>query len=211
MPILVRKDESVLFVHIPKCGGSSFVKAMIKRGWRELFSIRGIHANLLKFMRCSPQHLHAEHLNQLVRPEAFDHIITLVRDPLARLRSEYCWQTIQDMTNLSPESWIRHVFSEYGKDPFVYDNHIRPQHEFLLGENKFLKLEEDGVHQALKSVSSDGKEMDCASSATEASSGIEKVKVTKKTAEILESFTSAKDQIADFYRKDYELLGYPTP
>jgi len=125
MPILVRKEKSVLFVHIPKCGGSSFVQAMSKRGWRELLSIRGIDANLLKFMRCSPQHLHAEILHRLVRSDVFDSIVTLVREPLARLRPEYCWQKFQGMTDLDPVQWIDHAFDEFSKDPFVYDNHIR--------------------------------------------------------------------------------------
>ena len=202
MPILVRKEKSVLFVHIPKCGGSSFLKAMNHRGWKELLSIRGLHANQLRFLRCSPQHLHAELLNQLIKPEAFDHIVTLVREPLSRLRSEYCWQKNQGMTDLQPDQWIEKTFAAFEKNPFLDDNHIRPQSDFLLNTDQPFKLEEDGVHKALEAVSSitDGNV-----------SAIEKVKSTQKSPAILEAFEVAKHCIYEFYKRDYELLKYPYP
>jgi hypothetical protein len=202
MPILVRKEKSVLFVHIPKCGGSSFLKEMNQRGWLELLSIRGLHAHQLKFMRCSPQHLHADLLYQLINPEAFDHIITLVREPLARFMSEYCWQKIQGMTNLQPKQWIEHTIAAFKKNPFVDDNHIRPQSEFILSDAQIYKLEEDGVDKALEAVSpvAEGLYPD-----------VEKLKSTTKSPTVLEAFEEAKNRICEFYAKDYELLGYAFP
>ena len=202
MPILVRNEKSVLFVHIPKCGGSSFLKAMNQRRWLELLSIRGLHANQLKFMRCSPQHLHAELLHQLIKPEAFDHIVTLVREPMSRLISEYSWQKVQGMTDLQPEQWIEQTFSEFQKDPFLDDNHIRPQSDFILDPTKIYKLEEDGVHRALETVSP----------ATEGEyPPIEKLKSIRKSTAILEAFEIAKNRICEFYANDYEVLGYSFP
>ncbi len=200
MPILVRKEKSVLFVHIPKCGGSSFLKAMNQRGWLELLSIRGLHANQLKFMRCSPQHLHADLLNQLIKPQAFDHIVTLVREPKSRLISEYCWQKIQGMTALQPEKWIEQTFTEFQKDRFLDDNHIRPQSDFVLSSTQIFKLEEDGIRKALEAVTPEIEGNYPA---------IEKLKSTQKSPTILEAFEIAKDRIFEFYAKDYELLGYP--
>ena len=57
---------------------------MAENGCRELLSIRGIHEKQLRFMRCLPQHMHAELLDKIVDTEKFDKIITLVREPCSR-------------------------------------------------------------------------------------------------------------------------------
>lgn len=208
MPIMIREDASVLFIHIPKCGGSSFEQHMVNRGWRELLSIRGINANNLKFMRCSLQHLHAELLHRVVRPELFDSIVALVREPVSRLKSEYAWQRKQGITDLNPEEWIEHVFSEFRKDPFVYDNHIRPQHEFLIDKGQVFKLEEDGVNQALNSVSPTRKKNSIFGSFRNRVQDIW-LKQTRKSLDVHEAFAKQSTQIQDFYAHDYKVLGYP--
>ncbi|PID77346.1 MAG: hypothetical protein CSB24_02025 [Deltaproteobacteria bacterium] len=210
MPILLRDGMAVLFVHIPKCGGSSFLRGMANRGWREFLSIRGMAADQLGFMHCSPQHMHAEMLKQIVCPKRFDRIVTLVREPFFRLMSEYAWQQKQGITTLAPGIWIEHTLSEFSRNPFVCDNHIRPQNEFLLDNSLIFKLEDDGVNQALDTVSPLVKNgMALFFSVLKVSA--KKCKQTKKSRQIMADFTSKQEQICDFYREDYERLGYPTP
>ena len=35
MPIYTKKNESILFIHIPKCGGSSFSDFLIRNKYEE--------------------------------------------------------------------------------------------------------------------------------------------------------------------------------
>lgn len=209
MPVMIKGDETVLFVHIPKTGGSSFIQSMVDRGWREELSIRGLHPGRLHFMYCSPQHMHAELLLRLVRPEAFDHIVTLVRDPLARLQSEYAWQRRQEMTDLDPEVWINYVLTEFWNNPFIYDNHIRPQHEFLIEGSKVFKLEDDGVGRAVGFLSPGSPKRTIIDRLLKRENAKDlKLKATVKLPYVNQAFERKISQIQDFYAKDYEVLGY---
>lgn len=208
MPIMTMNDKAILFVHIPKCGGSSFERQMNQRGWREHLSVRGISADKLSFLKCSPQHLHAELLLTLVNPAGFDDIVTLVREPLARLRSEYTWQLFQGMTSLKPEDWIEHVFDSYGANNFIYDNHIRPQCEFLIEGSRLFKLEQQGVDKAVASVAGNKVEGRKNILKQFLSKNNKVAKATVKSDEVLQAFENRKNQIYEFYDKDYKELGY---
>lgn len=208
MPIMVKDNKSVLFIHVPKCGGSSFEKLMQKRGWKELLSIRGVNAKNLNFMHCSPQHMHAEYLSLMVRPGCFDHIIAFVREPVERLKSEYAWQLSQSITSLSPSEWIDHVFHEYKKNPFIYDNHIRPQHEFILEGAQVYKLEDEGITPVLDAISPKQKKGNLISRWL-TKEKVKQLKKTVKTSSIHEAFEKKASMIKEFYAKDYESFGYP--
>jgi hypothetical protein len=209
MPIMLKGDTSVLFIHIPKCGGSTFERCMADRGWQEFLSIRGVNAKNLRFMHCTPQHMHVELLSSIVRPEYFDKIVTLVREPSSRLKSEYAWQRAQSITNLAPAVWIEHAFSAFKQDPFVYDNHIRPQNEFILNESLIYKLEQDGINQALNAVSPIQIKRNLFKKIFRGNE-VKQLKKTIKPIEIHEAFDKKLSQIQDFYGKDYEVIGYET-
>ncbi|NVJ64559.1 MAG: sulfotransferase family 2 domain-containing protein [Flavobacteriaceae bacterium] len=201
-------DKAILFVHIPKCGGSSFERQMNQRGWREYFSVRGISADKLSYLKCSPQHLHAELLLTLVNPVEFDDIVTLVREPLARLRSEYTWQLFQGITTMKPKDWIEHVFDSYAANNFMYDNHIRPQCEFLIKGSRLFKLEEQGVDKAVSLVAGT-KVLGRKNLLRQLLFKSNKIaKATSKSEAVIHAFESKKNQIYEFYEKDYEALGY---
>lgn len=210
MPVLIRGNEAVLFIHIPKCGGSSFEEHMKERGWRELLSIRGVHTSQLNFMYCSPQHMHAELLSKIVRLDMFDSIVTIVRDPLRRLMSEYSWQLEQKITSLCPDQWIKYTFEKYSSDPFIFDNHIRPQSEFILDSSLIFKLEENGVNKAINMISPKFKKLKLTSNFFSKNHTLKKLKATNKSIEVIESFDKHRQLIYDFYQKDYKLLGYQT-
>ena len=211
MPVMVKDKSSILFVHIPKCGGSSLEQNMAEHGWQEILSVRGINAKQLKFLRCSSQHMHAELLNEVVRLESFDKVITLVREPLSRLKSEYAFQLSQEITDLQPEEWIEHVFDEFSKDPFAYDNHIRPQNEFLTEQSLVFKLENDGVNKALETIYSSfpsRKQLKYKLKSCLQLKKNKKLKETVKTSTINDAFNRQSNVIYEFYGKDYTVLDY---
>jgi len=93
VPVFVKDDVSVLFVHVPKTGGSAVEDAFADAGWdTHLLDRTSARHPSRRFRRCSPQHLHAEMLEQLVRLERIDLVLVVVREPLARFRSEYLWR-----------------------------------------------------------------------------------------------------------------------
>lgn len=199
MPVMIKNNQSVLFVHIPKCGGSSFEKIMSTLGWKELLSIRGLPLNKLNFINCTPQHMHKELLSQIIKPQSFDQITTIVRNPYNRLLSEYAWQTHQKITRLPAKDWIDHVFNEYEKNKFSYDNHIRPQSEFIFEDSKIFKLEENGILNAIMNVNPGIDPKDIPNKSE---------KRTKKNEETLIDFEDNKKTIIAFYKQDYKKLNY---
>ena len=150
MPVFAKKDKSILFIHVPKAGGSSIEKLATQLGWSEIFSIRGKSLNDIHYCKASLQHLHAAVLQEIFHFSEFDSIFTIVRHPFARMKSEYYWQVTQKLTNHRVSEWIELAFSRFQEDPFVYDNHIRPQVEFVPPYDyaNVFKVEEDGVNHS---------------------------------------------------------------
>jgi hypothetical protein len=204
---MVKDKESVLFIHVPKCGGSSFEHRLASRGWKEFLSIRGVHADDLNFMRCSPQHFHANLLLSIVNPGEFDNVVIIVRDPVNRLKSEYCWQVHQRITELSASAWIDNTMREYEENNYLYDNHIRPQSEFLVDGAHIFKLEENGVDDAIALVANEkGKKLSLLGRMEYFKK--DKLKRTLKNNDINEAFEIKEDNIKSFYKQDYITFNY---
>jgi len=209
MPVFTKKQDAILFVHIPKCAGSSFERAMKANGWKEYFSIRGIALPDLEWSKVSPQHFHAELLESCLEPEKFSAIVTIVRNPFKRLVSEYFWQLKQKVTNLDPDSWLDSVYSQYEKNQLVYDNHIRPQTEFILPGTEVFKLEEDGVANAIAFI--EKRYPGNAFSLQRLKDKLLFNKQEKKSdynESLVQEFESRKTEIKKFYKVDYDRFGY---
>lgn len=145
MPIFRRDDKNILFVHAPKTGGTSVERAFADSNYKTLYRdprVGPASANQLR--RCSPQHMHASTLQQLLRVDRFDVVFMLVRDPVARFRSEYAMQNSQDLSTdaHAVDRWADEAFRAYAQDSFVFDNHLRPQSEFYLPGCLVYRLEE---------------------------------------------------------------------
>lgn len=154
MPVFVRDDRRVLFVHVPKTGGSAVEDAFRDDGWDVHFLDRTSRRHpAQQLRRCSPQHMHAALLEQTLRLDRVDLGFTVVREPLARFRSEYLWRHREDpqLEAAEVERWGRRVLERYAQDPFVRDNHIRPQSEFVLPNTRVHRYE-DGLQAAVDDV-----------------------------------------------------------
>lgn len=156
MPVFTKGEKSVLFVHVPKTGGTSIEQLFLSAGWsrRHFLSKRANAADRQHYelLRCPPQHMAADQLQQMFRIERFDAIFMLSRDPISRLRSEYAMRRM-DMADSEPsksdvDKWADRQFKQYLGNKYILDNHMRPQVDFLVPGSRVYKLE-DGLESAI--------------------------------------------------------------
>jgi len=141
MPIfrLEEHELRILFVHIPKNGGGSVEHFFRAHGFNvDLFSI---DPSFISCFKCSPQHMHASMLSSLLNLENFDYIFTIFRNPLDRVLSEYKWRIQHPWSGHGFDSWYLKVRSERRRNPYLFDNHLRPQIEFLLPKIKIFAFD----------------------------------------------------------------------
>lgn len=209
MPIFVRDGRSVLFVHVPKTGGTSIERLFLRAGWEmHLRALRRTDPELFPLLRCAPQHYHAAMLDELLDLERLDLAFMVTRDPLARLRSEYVMRNSADLKvdEGSVERWTRRVLSEYQGDPFLLDNHLRPQHEFQLPGATTYRLE-DGLNAVVADLNTT---YDLGLDTTVPHS-FRSTRRTGVSSTAVEVSPAAASLITDFYRNDFERFGYEPP
>ncbi|MBO9357378.1 hypothetical protein GG851_25570 [Bordetella petrii] len=151
MPFIEHNGRRVLFIHIPKAGGTSVEAWMKTIAPLRLFSM-GIPA----ISRCTPQHYRAQDIRNLLGEGYFDYIFTIVRNPYERIESEYrmraqlakesFWKGLPDF---SP--WLEMHLEQQKRDKFVLDNHLRPQWEFVSNDVEVFHMEE-GLEAPLAKV-----------------------------------------------------------
>ena len=210
MPVFTKRECNILFIHIPKCAGSTVEKISAKLGWSESFSVRGKRLSDIKYYKASLQHLHAKALMTIFDPNYFDATFTIVRNPYARLKSEYYWQKYKGITEKPAPLWIEETLKLYKTNNYLYDNHIRPQHEFLIDSAEIFKLEEDGIEKAKKLLERHDKKIATLSLKNLKSkfSQNKKEKEMQKNMTVEEQFIKHYRIIRDFYGKDYEKFSY---
>lgn len=154
MPFYQLNGRNLLFIHVPKTGGKS-VEAYLKdlSGGQALF-----HPKKQDFFPCSPQHMHAEPLELLFGNRFFDHAFMVVRNPYRRFVSEYHWRVTRKEGDLSFAEWAHATLDAFAQNPYVLDNHLRPQVEFKMKRAAVHRLEdslEKAVHEAVQAMGID--------------------------------------------------------
>jgi len=209
MPTFVKDDRALLFVHVPKTGGTT-VESMLKdAGWSMGFwsRLQDEPKGQTRLRTCSPQHYHAALLRQVVRIARFDHIAVIVRHPEARFRSEFAWahrnkpEVAGDEKTV--EEWARRVTTNYAKDHFLRDNHIRPQAEFVLPGSAVFKFE-DGLADVIAKMNANWDLGLAATVPHEKNSGT-KGAISSRDV-VLNDATRAL--VREFYAADFEAFGY---
>lgn len=162
MPSLTLDDRLIWFAHCPKAGGTSVEQAMVARwgdrvghlhwGWDRWWHGGG-------WRRAdppnSPQHLVWEDA-RTVLPRAPDAVFAVVRDPAARMVSEYRWQRRQRrgtragrwLARLPFTVWLRLMLATARVNRFAFDNHFRPQADFVPETAMVFRLE-DGLQPVI--------------------------------------------------------------
>jgi hypothetical protein len=143
MPILHSGNKKILYLHVPKTGGSSVEEMLARFGRLTLIETQA------SSYPCAAQHLHKEILAGLFRDRSeFASIFMTVRHPFSRLESEYRYRIsyYSRPAFLIPrfERWVTNALESYENNPFIYGNHIRPQAEFEIFNPTVFKLE-DGL------------------------------------------------------------------
>lgn len=144
MPLYHKNNTHILFTHIPKTAGSSITSAFRRAGYAVSHIIEPAKTGEPDGKPCNPQHyeraLTKQRILNSVQP---DYVFAVTREPLQRLMSEYTWRNPRanhhakhsgyDATFFDAfQQWAMGVFEAYAKNPYVLDNHIRPQTEFIL-------------------------------------------------------------------------------
>ncbi|WIY23424.1 sulfotransferase family 2 domain-containing protein [Parasedimentitalea psychrophila] len=154
MPIYKKNGKAVLFVHIPKSAGTTVDHIFLSNGWQVTFQDGGGRADtILRHLKCSFQHFHATLLTQMINPNSFDAVFTILRDPISRLQSEYRWRMEHGSgPQMEFNAWVTRMFRAYYRNRFVLDNHIRPQRQFILPGAQITALE-NGLEHTISGLS----------------------------------------------------------
>lgn len=164
MPSLEIRGTLIYFAHVPKAGGTSVERFMVDRwgpavgllgwGWDRKWRREGARPGEIP---CSPQHLVWEDARRVL-PRAPDHVFTVVRDPVARMVSEYLYQAGGRLTgpagrpvrHLGFAAWLRLMLTMAARNPYTHDNHFRPQAAFVPGTGATVFRLEDGLGPVLR-------------------------------------------------------------
>jgi hypothetical protein len=156
---------------------------------------------------CTPQHFHASMLMGLF-PDIDKHftaILTCVRNPCARLESEFHYQragfnsgaVTQEIAEFS--AWAMACLECYDRDPFVFGNHFRPQWQFIVPGSTIFRMENDGVSRmvafAAKNLGLDH------------APAVECHNASPRTLQVSWS-PRLRDRFVRTYERDFEMFGY---
>ena len=218
MPSLSLSDRLIWFAHCPKAGGTSVEQAMVATwgqaighlqwGWDNWWHQGGWQ---MADPPNSPQHLIWADASVRL-PRAPDAAFALVRDPVARITSEYRWQRLaakkggrrspragKALSYLPFSAWLRLMLEVATINPYAFDNHFRPQTEFIPDFARVFRLE-DGMEHVRNWL------LDITQTP---------LAVPLGHALATRSYTQISDadaaRISDFFAADYARFGYHQP
>ena len=196
MPIFERNDLKILFIHIPKTGGTS-IEEYLSKHFKMSFHSIGVPFP----MKITPQHLQINDLKVILNGKSWDYAFSVVRNPYDRIISEYFYITewTKNKWGRRPEfnMWIIENLNKLKNNPFHLDNHLRPQYEFIDGEIEIFKFE-DGIEKIIKYLS-DKFNLPLPS---------KRIHKNKSKKERVEFSLEALEKVNEIYKKDFELFGY---
>ncbi|MFV0634381.1 sulfotransferase family 2 domain-containing protein [Demequina sp.] len=211
MPIMRKDGTALLFVHVPKTGGSSIEAAFRSAGWRVNYLDGNFdEGSLNQLRRCSPQHVDAADLAATFAIDRFDAVFGFVREPLPRMVSEYLWRHRKrdsvDTSGRAFEEWLSSTFRKAKADPWLHDNHIRPQVDFILPQATMMRFE-DGLEAGMARIARDTG-LDVPVTLPRKYSAAAVTGVRSSDVNVTDK---AKRLVAKFYAQDYRRLGYAKP
>jgi len=153
LPYIYYNQKKILFIHVPKTGGTSVEK------WLQSFSKLALfNGSIPATSPVTPQHFTFKNISEMYADDYFDYVFTIVRNPFARIESEYRMMWMQaaneGKTAESFASWIDHLPQRLAIDPWYRDNHLRTQAEFIGSSTRIFRYE-DGIENAVRQVAMD--------------------------------------------------------
>lgn len=219
MPLATINGQVFFFVHVPKCGGTSVEEFLARHGRLALIGPKW------RYEKCSVQHIHRRVYERIIPREGYDHGFVVFRDPLERMKSEFRMKAKEAGPSLNPFNilmrirarltgarlyefrarglrlqldfalWSRITLFALRWDPFLSDNHFRPQSEFWREDHEVFFLE-DGLEPVFRWI-------------------VEKAGIEAEEAPIRENrgrpaeivcSPETERMIRDFYAADYALF-----
>ena len=215
MTIFTKQGIKILFIHIPKTGGTTFAETMTDLGWEPSFYIRGMTPGEISHLRTTPQHYHAGILKRIFNLDEFELQLSIVRNPFDRLKSEFYWQRIKayrqgkahgkPLSFPDPIHWFRSVKKAYKSDKFIHDNHIRPQKQFITASTEIFKLEQNGITSAINKCQNLIDPQTQKRPEKQLASTLPCKGKTAKIEEIELQCEKLKGEITNFYQSDFRL------
>jgi len=221
MPYYIKKH--LLFIHIPKTGGSTVEKIMSLNDTQTLFGGDAYKYLPPPFNKKSLQHqfyttIYKYRKDLNINFDDKLKIITIVRDPYNRVISDLFYLGLiennytKEQVNNILTKYLDNNFTVYRNDWDILDNHNVPQYKFIIDENNELVKDiiilknEDlfndlsntlhiNIFNKCKISTNLGPDTNC--------KNLDKDKNYDKYLN-----RSSIDMINNFYKKDFELFGY---
>jgi hypothetical protein len=203
MPAYRINGKNVLFIHVPKTGGTTLAAFLAAYSSTSLHN-RGV--KLLKpieggaLTRSLPlQHFHGRLLESMFAADFFDYSFMVVRDPLERMKSEYRHSGILGRIDarLPFGPWLSLTLGLSSLAPNIRNNHYRPQADFHCFNANVFRFEEGLQSIAARVATRLGVTTPTA------------VPHERRTDEAeIEVSRASLARIRRFYAADYETFGY---
>ncbi len=204
---MISHKHKCIFVHIPKCGGSSIEDILWpgERSEKELFG-GFVSRYRNRYQTGGLQHLYARYILDSVGQGVFNHYFkfAFVRNPWSRCVSQYCYMKQRKDLRLYIGMGITASFREY-LDCIVTKEHVQwaPQYKFITDENGGIMVDFIGRLEQLK------KDLCVVANKT----GIDLGKIPHKKKTRHRPYYEYYDDetlriVGDMYGRDIELLGY---
>ncbi len=207
MTILSKDGHTILFLHIPKCGGSSVVETFRAAGYETELEIRG--KPIRSFLRTTPQHLTCSDLRSLVRFDQIQTVFAVVRNPVNRMLSEYRWTHRETEPSDLPDvnEWLHEQLAIAAEDMTYQDNHFRPMTNFF---DLDIPIELFPIEHSLNAICSyylSGSNQYSASRAKH----LKDSRTFANASELAQATLSQQSLklIQTFYAQDFLAFGYP--
>jgi hypothetical protein len=150
IPIFEISGKRILFIHVPKTGGTSLSAALEKVG--SITFDRGFRENK-KIV--SERHAHEALIHSNIINTRFDYVFMIIRDPVDRIISEYRYQCRKPGLHRSKVMgfglWLDYSLYRAKKNRGYRDNHFRPQSEFATLGCEIFRFE-DGLKFAINRI-----------------------------------------------------------
>jgi hypothetical protein len=201
---MVLKDKKLLFLHIPKTAGQSITKFLLENS-NKTYTLKNsdfglIYNNKLKFK--GPKHYHHLRLDEYHSLRVIDSLedyfkFTVFRNPYTRFVSAFNFNKIHHKCETYKEFVSYFKSKEFSKKEDIF-RHFVPQLWYI--DNNTKNIDKYFFYEDLKELEifffkkyGFSKKL--------GSENISNIKSEK-----LDNYT--KDFVKDFYKKDFELLGY---
>ena len=131
MTLFIQNNHSILFLHVPKCGGSSVAKLFEDNGYSKTLEMRGLPPQ--DCLTASPQHQTCANLRSMINTDELGDIFIVTRNPYDRIISEFNWQFRKTLPEERPNinNWIVESLEKASINSEYADNHFRACVDFI--------------------------------------------------------------------------------